>query len=237
MWRPDNRILFVGIKTDKEGTEPQYTLLAICGDTGYNSNPKSPALCGGYVILNEIVKLVIALWALSELFLSIFARARRGVDRVQDRGSFVTIYGGIIVGIALAILLTSQKWAHINLNFYLLNSLALIFLLGGIILRAIAILTLGRFFTANVAVRTGHRVIRQGPYRWMRHPSYTGSLITFFGLGLSFANWLSLAELLILMLVVYIYRMNVEEKVLISSLGEEYLDYSRHTKRLIPGVY
>jgi len=189
------------------------------------------------LVINYIVQLVIALWALSELLLSIFARARRGVDRVQDRGSFVIIYGGIIVGIALAILLTSQKWAHINLNFYLLNSLALVFLLGGIILRAIAILTLGRFFTANVAVRMGHRVIHQGPYRWVRHPSYTGSLITFFGLGLAFANWLSLAVLWILMVVVYVYRMNVEEKALIASLGEEYLEYSRHTKRLIPGVY
>jgi protein-S-isoprenylcysteine O-methyltransferase Ste14 len=71
----------------------------------------------------------------------------------------------------------------------------------------------------------------------MRHPSYTGGLISFMGLGVAFANWLSLVALLIVIIGSYIHRMNVEEKVLIASLGEEYLDYSRHTKRLIPGVY
>jgi protein-S-isoprenylcysteine O-methyltransferase len=193
------------------------------------------------LVLNNIVQLVIALWVLSEILLSIFARARGGPggsgDRVQDRASFFILYGGIFGGVALALLLTSQKWAHINLNFYLLNILALVFLLGGMAWRAWAIITLGRFFTTNVAVRTGHKVIRQGPYRWMRHPSYTGGLTSFFGLGLAFANWLSLAILMISLVIVYIYRMNVEEKTLITALGDEYLEYSRHTKRLIPGVY
>ncbi|MGD0004830.1 MAG: hypothetical protein ABSE06_11455 [Anaerolineaceae bacterium] len=55
--------------------------------------------------------------AQSEILLSIFACGKSGVDRVHDLGSFVIIYGGIFVGIALAILLTSQNWAHINLNF------------------------------------------------------------------------------------------------------------------------
>jgi len=189
------------------------------------------------LVLNDIVKVVIVLWILSEVFLSFFVRARGGGDRVQDRGSFFILYGGIFAGVFLAILLTSQKWAHIDLNFYLLNSLALVFLLGGMGFRAWAIVTLGRFFTTNVAVRTGHKVIRQGPYRWMRHPSYTGGLVTFLGLGLAFANWLSLVVMLILVFVGYTYRMNVEEKALIASLGDEYLEYSRQTKRLIPGIY
>lgn len=69
------------------------------------------------MILNYIVQLVIALWALSEIILSVFRRARRGIDRMQDRGSFIILYSAIFVGIALVILLTSQRWAHINLNF------------------------------------------------------------------------------------------------------------------------
>ena len=192
------------------------------------------------MILNDIVKLVIGLWVLSELLLSIFVRARGASgDRTQDGGSFIVIYVGIFLGVGLAILFANigPRWAHIDLNFYVLNSLSLVFLLAGISWRTWAILTLGRFFTANVAVRTGHKVIRQGPYRWMRHPSYTGGLTSFLGLGLAFANWLSLAVLMILIVSVYIYRMNVEEKVLIASLGDEYLEYSRQTRRLIPGIY
>jgi protein-S-isoprenylcysteine O-methyltransferase len=191
------------------------------------------------LILNDIVQLVIVLWVISEILLTIFVRAQRGSDRIQDRSSTIVLYSSIFLGIFLAVLIknTGPQWTHIGLNFYLLNALALLFLLGGIAWRAWAILTLGRFFTTNVAVRSGHKVIRQGPYRWMRHPSYTGGLITFFGLGLAFANWLSLVVLMILVVIGYIYRMNVEEKVLIASLGDEYLEYSRHTKRLIPGVY
>jgi protein-S-isoprenylcysteine O-methyltransferase len=191
------------------------------------------------LILNDIVQLVIALWVLSEILLTIFVRAHSSSDRIQDRSSTIVLYSGIFVGIGLAVWIknTGPAWAHINFNFFLLNGLALVFLLGGIAWRTWAILTLGRFFTTNVAVRTGHKVIRQGPYRWMRHPSYTGGMASFFGLGLAFANWLSLAVLMILIVIVYIYRINVEEKILIASLGDEYLDYSRQTKRLIPGVY
>ena len=193
------------------------------------------------MVLNDLVQLVIILWVLSEILLSIFMRARGGSggDQVQDRSSFFVLYGGIFLGVALAIVIRNigPVWAHIDLNFYVLNVLALVFLLGGMAWRTWAILTLGRFFTTNVAVRTGHRVIRQGPYRWMRHPSYTGGLTTFFGLGLALANWLSLVVLMVMMVTVYIYRMNVEEKVLIAALGDEYLEYSRQTKRLIPGIY
>ena len=193
------------------------------------------------MVLNDLVQLVIILWVLSEILLSIFMRARGGSggDQVQDRSSFFVLYGGIFLGVALAIVIRNigPVWAHIDLNFYVLNVLALVFLLGGMAWRTWAILTLGRFFTTNVAVRTGHRVIRQGPYRWMRHPSYTGGLTTFFGLGLALANWLSLVVLMVMMVTVYIYRMNVEEKVLIVALGDEYLEYARQTKRLIPGIY
>jgi protein-S-isoprenylcysteine O-methyltransferase len=189
------------------------------------------------MVLNDIVQLVIILWVLSEVLLTIFVRARRGVAQSQDRVSFVILYGGIFVGVALAILLKTQRWADIHLNFYLLNALALVLLVGGIALRATAILTLGRFFTTNLAVQQEQRVVRQGLYRWMRHPSYTGGLISFVGLGVAFANWLSLAALVVVIFASYIHRMNTEEKVLIASLGEEYLDYTRHTKRLIPGIY
>ena len=195
------------------------------------------------MILNDLVQLVIILWVLSEILLSIFMRARGGPggsgDQVHDRSSFFVLYGGIFLGVVLAIIIRNKgpAWAHINLNFYLLNALTLVFLLGGMAWRTWAILTLGRFFTTNVAVRSGHKVIRQGPYRWMRHPSYTGGLTTFIGLGLALANWLSLLVLMVMMVTVYIYRMNVEEKVLIVALGDEYLEYARQTKRLIPGIY
>ena len=189
------------------------------------------------VILNNLVQMVIILWVLSEVLLTIFVRAQRGVARSQDRVSFIILYGGIFLGVALAILLKSQKWAAINLNFYLLNAFALALLLAGIVVRATAILTLGRFFTTNLAVQTGQRVVRQGLYRWMRHPSYTGCLITVTGIGLCFGNWMSLAAAFLGIFIGYSVRILIEEAALRAHFGEEFEAHKKRTWAVLPPVW
>jgi protein-S-isoprenylcysteine O-methyltransferase Ste14 len=59
----------------------------------------------------------------------------------------------------------------------------------GIAIRQWAVMVLGRYFTTNVRVHPGQTVVEEGPYRWVRHPSYTGMLITFVGIGLALWNW------------------------------------------------
>src|ERR1700722_10190375 len=88
-----------------------------------------------------------------------------------------------------------------------------------------------------VAIAAGHRLIDTGPYRFVRHPSYTGALMAFFGLALCLANWVSLAVMLIPVLLVFLRRMHVEEDALLQAFGNQYRDYMRRTKRLIPAVY
>ena len=74
-------------------------------------------------------------------------------------------------------------------------------------------------------------------YEHLRHPAYTGALVAHLGLGMAFANWYSIALSSIPYFVAAMYRIHVEEHVLVAEFGEEYLDYARHTKRLIPKVY
>jgi protein-S-isoprenylcysteine O-methyltransferase Ste14 len=88
-----------------------------------------------------------------------------------------------------------------------------------------------------VAIAAGHRLIDTGPYRFVRHPSYTGALMAFFGLALCLANWASLAVMLIPVFLVFLRRMHVEEDALLQAFGNQYRDYMRRTKRLIPAVY
>ena len=76
-----------------------------------------------------------------------------------------------------------------------------------------------------------------GPYRYVRHPSYTGALTIFVGLGLALQSWGAVLALLLIFAVVWGYRIHVEEGVLISQLGEAYVSYARRTKRLIPYVF
>ena len=108
---------------------------------------------------------------------------------------------------------------------------------AGLTLRWYAIVHLGRFFTVNVSIAADHRLIDTGPYRIVRHPSYTGALMAFLGLGLCMANWASLLSLLVPICLVFLRRIHVEEAVLLEALGDQYRDYMRRTKRLIPAIY
>jgi protein-S-isoprenylcysteine O-methyltransferase Ste14 len=100
--------------------------------------------------------------------------------------------------------------------------------------RQTAIAILGRFFSLAVSIAQDHNVVEKGPYRFVRHPSYTGVLITFIGLGLAVQSWGALLVLLALFSVSFGYRMWVEERTLLSALGDDYTSYMKRTKRLIP---
>jgi protein-S-isoprenylcysteine O-methyltransferase Ste14 len=110
-------------------------------------------------------------------------------------------------------------------------------LILGIIIRWTAIRDLGKYFTSTVRITENHRLIRTGMYEHLRHPAYTGALVAHVGLGLAFTNWYSLALSSIPFFVAAMYRIHVEEQVLVAEFGQEYLDYARNTKRLIPKVY
>jgi len=104
----------------------------------------------------------------------------------------------------------------------------------GVLVRQWAIAVLGRFFSLTVRVAEDHRVVVKGPYRLVRHPSYTGVLITFIGLALAVQSWGALLVLLGVFSLSFGYRMRVEEKALLSELGEDYANYMKRTKRIIP---
>jgi len=173
-------------------------------------------------------------WIASELFGAVLLPRlrRRGATRVErDRGSGPLIIFTVFVSIILAF---SFGYAQIgelpDWVFYL--GISLMFL--GILVRQWAIAVLGRFFSLTVRVAEDHRVVDKGPYRLVRHPSYTGVLITFIGLGLAVQSWGALLVLLGVFSLSFGYRMRVEERTLLSTLGEDYAQYMRRTKRRIP---
>jgi protein-S-isoprenylcysteine O-methyltransferase len=111
-------------------------------------------------------------------------------------------------------------------------------LLGlGLALRWYAILHLGRLFTTNVAIAADHHLVDTGPYRFVRHPSYTGSLLAVLGFSVSIGNWASLLIVFVPCCAVMLWRIHVEEAALSEGLGEPYRQYTQRTKRLIPAIY
>ncbi len=112
----------------------------------------------------------------------------------------------------------------------------ILLMLAGVAFRWYAIRVLGKYFSVLVAVQPGQTVVEAGPYRWLRHPSYSGAFLTLFGLGLVYGNWLSVLALMLLPGIGYAYRIAVEEKMLLGELGDPYRQYMKRTKRIIPFV-
>ena len=109
-------------------------------------------------------------------------------------------------------------------------------LVAGGLLRRHCFRMLGDSFTYDVRVRAGQAVIERGAYQYVRHPSYAAGLLLFGGVGLALTNWLSLVVALLLPALAYVYRISVEERALVDTLGPAYALYMKRTKRLVPFV-
>jgi protein-S-isoprenylcysteine O-methyltransferase Ste14 len=179
------------------------------------------------------------IWRVMEVIVDIrtFQRLRADVQR-QDKGSYIVLICLIILGFLLSILLALKVPATtITSASDIFFWLGIVLMYAGMTLRLYAIIVLGRSFTTRVAIARDQAVIETGPYRLIRHPSYTGILIILLGLGLSLTgNWLSLLVIMGCTLIGFSYRIRVEEHALQKHLGQRYQEYMQRTKRLIPFV-
>jgi protein-S-isoprenylcysteine O-methyltransferase len=183
----------------------------------------SPLLLGG-------------IYGVSEVCLALMRRSREGGPS-RDRYSLVLLWGTILLSVWLSIMCVAwfpnAALAH-RRAFYLLGLALFLF---GVVLRWYAIWYLGRYFTVDVSIAKEHRVINTGPYRLIRHPSYTGALVAFLGFGFCLGNYMSILFLMLPILSAFMWRIHVEERALTEALGENYRAYMHRTKRLIPLLY
>jgi protein-S-isoprenylcysteine O-methyltransferase Ste14 len=177
-----------------------------------------------------------SVWFISEIFVSRALRSGNKDKKGTDKGSFRIIW--ITIGIANSLGVLSAIFLQIPIgSTQLIPYTGLSLIVLGIIFRFISILSLGRLFTVKVTIREDHKIKSDGIYRLIRHPSYTGSLLSFLGLGLSYNNWISLAVILVPVALAMLHRIKIEEKLLVEQFGSEYLDYMSRTYRLIPYLY
>jgi protein-S-isoprenylcysteine O-methyltransferase Ste14 len=166
------------------------------------------------------------------------AGASRAAARARDQGSLVALIGLQWLGLVLAVLLgVSMPGAAIRWQRTALFGLGMGLLLLGVAVRWYAIWVLGRYFTREVAVSVDQPVVRCGPYRWIRHPAYSGTFLTMLGVWLALANWASLVVLVICVGLGHFYRVCVEERALTQVIGQPYIEYMRRTKRFIPWLW
>jgi protein-S-isoprenylcysteine O-methyltransferase len=173
----------------------------------------------------------------SEILLTITRRSRSKTGAKYDAGTLRALWLVIIISIAAGVFI-AQNWraGALPSGRVFASTGAGLFVLG-LILRWWAIVTLGRFFTVDVTIEKDHELVERGPFRWVRHPSYTGVLIAFVGWALTLRNGAAILVVLVPVFIAFVRRMNVEEEALRGALGEQYANYMKRTKRLIPGLY
>lgn len=176
-------------------------------------------------------------WVMGEVLIALFTTTREGAGKIQDRGTQIILWVVIIGSFKI------DEWLHkifpVDMpgSYGWLRPAAFGILLVGLGIRVVAIVTLGRAFSANVATRTGQKLQRRGLYNLVRHPSYLGLELILWALALHARTWACFAVVLVPPTLAVLYRIHVEETALRRAFGADYEDYSRSTKRLIPGVY
>lgn len=159
---------------------------------------------------------------------------RKTKESAADAGSVRVIVAGMQVGMFVAFFVSFfvPQFAARFVCFWI----GIAMTAAGSLLRRHCFRILGDYFTYAVQVVDQQPVIDRGAYRWVRHPSYTGGMLMFIGIGVSLGNWVSLAILVVMSIAVYSYRVVVEERALVAKIGEPYRAFMAQRKRFIPWV-
>jgi protein-S-isoprenylcysteine O-methyltransferase Ste14 len=155
----------------------------------------------------------------------------------KDSSSTKVILGGTGLAsfLAYAAAFVSAWSFPKNLQVPLFVAGVLLIILGSL-LRRYCWRVLGEYFTGDVKARPDQPVITSGPYGVVRHPSYTAGMMMLIGVGLALGSWVSLALLTVATIATYSYRVAIEERALLETIGEPYRSYMKGRKRFIPYV-
>lgn len=184
--------------------------------------------------------ILMGVWLFTEVFYKSQMSSNNSDQKGKDKSSLSLLWIVIISSISLSIFVANIHFEDFSLMITTQNwiiYLGLIVLFIGILTRFLIIKSLGKYFTVDVTIREGHQIKKDGVYSILRHPSYSASLLTFVGLGLYLNNWIALTIAIIPPFLAFLYRIKIEEKALIEQFGQDYIDYKKQTKKLIPFIY
>ena len=203
----------------------------------YSATVTASAIAKPYLEMHPVGKVFLGVAVVSG-FLEISGAFRSRTEATtRDRGSQIVLRACSIPGVVL-LLLAPRILPAADIRPPLVAAVVgTVIFASGEALRVWARLTLGRYFTYTVQTSSDQPVIASGPYRVLRHPSYSGVLLMVTGAGVAWGNWLGLGALALLTFVGLSYRINVEEKALLEELGDRYRAFAEHRKRLIPFVW
>jgi protein-S-isoprenylcysteine O-methyltransferase Ste14 len=173
--------------------------------------------------------------------LSAAMKRKRYESPIFTIGLFVILFLGLIATALDPTGLAARSGGVINAeSFSVVNqallAIGLVMVVAGMVIRFVAIATLKRNFSGALRIRADHTLVKNGIYKWVRHPAYLGAILLFAGIPVMLSSLLGF--LVMLLLVPYLlHRIKLEEKMMIERFGKEYEDYMRSSRRLVPFVY
>ncbi|MBL1221619.1 isoprenylcysteine carboxylmethyltransferase family protein [Chryseobacterium sp. L7] len=177
-----------------------------------------------------------AAWFLTEIFYKNMLKSGKEDKKDKDKSTLNILWMAIPFSIAASVAVSYMTTFPMTDETWILYA-GEVLILTGIIFRFIIIRSLGKYFTVDVTIKQDHKIKKEGFYKYVRHPSYTFSLLTSLGLGLYLNNWLSLLLAFLPPFLAFLYRIKIEEQALVEQFGAEYLEYRKKTKKLIPFLY
>ena len=195
-------------------------------------------------VLRYLTLVLFTLWCGSEIVITLINPVNRSKasSTGADKFSFLIVWLSTLPPILFAYLIQkhsifSNGFGSFSTLLPSLGYLGCLFIALGITIRLIAVATLKQQFTTNVSIIERHKIVETGIYNRIRHPAYLGYLASLLGIGLVLGNWVGLITLVVLPLLGILYRIHVEERVLLGYFGSTYQEYANRTKRLIPGIW
>lgn len=170
------------------------------------------------------------------LLLIIFKKTQKN-GQSEDAGSLIWLNITIYASVAMAVFLAFTNTGFFPYVRKVLARVGLLLIITSLFWGWSAILTLKKYFPVDIALHQGQQLIQAGLYKYIRHPSYLGSLVTFSGVGIALGNWLSLFLLLLPITIAFLKRIAIEENVLTEAFGDQYRNYCKRTWRLLPLRY
>jgi len=177
-----------------------------------------------------------SVWPLSEVLLHLLVRSGKNDKKGEDKGTLRIIWITLFIAMTAGCIVHSSVAAPI-VNSVIINYLGLFLIVFGMVFRFFAIWSLGKMFTVDITIRKDHKLKKDGIYKYIRHPAYTGVIISFIGFGISINNWISLLIVAIPVILAMLVRIQAEEKMLLKQFGDEYARYMKKTRRLMPLIY
>ncbi len=161
----------------------------------------------------------------------------KDTSKTNDKGTEIQIIWSVYITQLFAVFEAAYLRFPDSVKWDILTTASLFLMTSGLVLRTWAIYTLGNYFTMHLSIQKEHKIIRKGPYKYMRHPSYAGAFFTYFGTTIFLHAWFSLITAAIILPLAWVRRIYYEEKLLVEELGEEYKSYCMSVKRIIPYIW